>query len=146
VDNKNDRSSRLEILKQFMRFNIIGVLNTTLTYGIYAGLVAVGVHPLVAVVLEYAFGIVFSYMLNKRFTFKLKKRAGLGMFARMVAAYLPMLLLNAVLLWIIVDILHWNKYLGQAAALAFVSVLSFAAQRIFVFRVFGDQKELTHGE
>jgi putative flippase GtrA len=146
VDNKNDRSSRLETLKQFARFNIVGMLNTALTYGIYAGLVAVGLNHILAVVIEYAFGIAFSYALNKRFTFKVRGRADPGMFARMVAAYIPMLLLNAVLLWIAVDILRWNKYLGQAAALAFVSVLSFLAQRIFVFRVFRDHQELTHGE
>jgi putative flippase GtrA len=53
----------------------------------------------------------------------------------MILAYVPMLLLNAVVLWILVDRLHWNKYLGQAIALSFVSVLSFAAQRAFVFAI-----------
>ncbi len=143
MDHKDDHPGRLEILKQFIRFNIVGVLNTALTYGIYSGLVYIGFHHLVAVVIEYAFGIVFSYLLNKRFTFAVRGPAGSRMFGRMLLAYVPMLLLNALLLWLLIDRLHWNKYAGQAVALGFVSVLSFAAQRVFVFRL---RKEMTHGE
>ena len=143
MDHKDHRPTRLEILKQFLRFNVVGVLNTALTYGIYSGLVAFGLHHIAAVGVEYVFGIVFSYLMNKRFTFTVRGRAGSGMFLRMIVAYLPMLLLNAVLLWLLVDRLHWNKYAGQAVALSFVSVLSFTAQRMFVFR---GRKEMANGQ
>ncbi len=142
MDRKDDHSPRLEVLKQLVRFNIVGVLNTLLTYGIYSGLVYLGVHHLAAVAIEYAFGIVFSYLLNKRFTFAVRG-GGSRMFGRMLLAYVPTLLLNALLLWLLVDRLHWNKYVGQAVALGFVSVLSFVAQRAFVFR---PRKETTHGQ
>ncbi len=142
MDHKDNNPRRLEILRQFVRFNIVGVLNTLLTYGIYSGLVYLGVHHLAAVVIEYAFGIVFSYLLNKRFTFAVRG-GGSGMFGRMLLAYIPTLLLNALLLWLLVDRLHWNKYVGQAVALGFVSVLSFIAQKVFVFRL---RKETPHGQ
>ncbi len=142
MDHKDDHPSRLEILRQFIRFNLVGVLNTLLTYGIYSGLVYLGVHHLAAVVIEYAFGIVFSYLLNKRFTFAVRG-GGSRMFGRMLLAYIPTLLLNALLLWLLVDRLHWNKYVGQAVALGLVSVLSFIAQKVFVFRL---RKETPHGQ
>ena len=143
MDHKDDHPGRLEILKQFLRFNVVGVLNTALTYGIYSGLVYLGLHHLAAVAVEYAFGIVFSYLLNKRFTFAVRGRAAPRTFARMLIAYVPMLLLNAALLWLLVDRLHWNKYAGQAVVLSFVAVLSFTAQRMFVFR---GRKEMTNGQ
>ncbi len=142
MDRKDDHPRRLEILKQFVRFNLVGALNTALTYGIYSGLVYLGLHHLAAVLIEYAFGIVFSYLLNKRFTFAVRG-GGSRMFGRMLLAYVPTLLLNALLLWLLVDRLAWNKYLGQAVALGFVSVLSFVAQRAFVF---GLRKETRHGQ
>ncbi len=142
MDHKDDHPSRLEILRQFIRFNLVGVLNTLLTYGIYSGLVYLGVHHLAAVVIEYAFGIVFSYLLNKRFTFAVRG-GGSRMFGRMLLAYIPTLLLNALLLWLLVDRLHWNEYVGQAVALGLVSVLSFIAQKVFVFRL---RKETPHGQ
>jgi len=143
MDHQDNRATRLEILKQFLRFNVVGVLNTALTYGIYSGLVALGLHHLAAVGVEYVFGIVFSYLMNKRFTFTVRGRAGSRMFLRMIVAYVPMLLLNALLLWLLVDRLHWNKYAGQAVALSFVSALSFTAQRRFVFR---GRKEMANGQ
>jgi putative flippase GtrA len=143
VDHKINRQSPFEILKQFLRFNFVGVVNTALTYGIYSGLVFLGLHHIAAVVIEYAFGIVFSYQLNKHFTFAVKKRTDRYMFVRMIIAYVPMLLLNTILLWMLIDRLHWNKYLGQAVAQGFVVVLSFLAQRIFVFRI---HREMNHGK
>jgi putative flippase GtrA len=143
MDNKDDHTSRLETLKQFIRFNLVGLLNTALTYGIYSGLVYLGLHHIAALVIEYASGIGFSFLMNKRFTFAVRGRADSRMFARMLVAYVPMLLLNALLLWMLIDRLGWNKYAGQAVALGLVSVLSFAAQKIYVFR---RRKAVAHGQ
>ncbi len=134
MDDKKHTYAR-EVIPQFIRFNIVGILNTALTYVIYAGLVFLGVNHFIALGADYAVGIVFSFMMNKRLTFQVKGRGSLGMFARMVASYLVLLALNALILWALVDRGGVNTYLGQAIALVAVALLSFAAQRVVVFRV-----------
>jgi putative flippase GtrA len=124
-----------EMIPQFIRFNIVGILNTGLTYAIYAGLVFIGVNHFVALGADYAVGIVFSFLMNKRLTFQVKGKGSLWMFVRMVASYVLLLALNALILWALVDRGGVNTYLGQAFALAAVALLSFAAQRVVVFRV-----------
>jgi putative flippase GtrA len=142
MDDKDGQKSAKRILKQFIRFNMVGALNTLITYLIYSGLVFAGLHYQAALALEYSFGIVFSYVLNKRFTFAIRGSRDSRMFMRMLATYIPMLFLNAIALWLLVDRLGWNKYLGQAVALVVVAGLSFLAQRAFVF---GRGEDASHG-
>jgi putative flippase GtrA len=122
------------VILQFVRFNFVGIVNTALTYGVYAALVFVGVNHFAALGADYAVGIVFSFLVNRRFTFRIKGRTGLGTFARMVGSYMFLLGLNALILWVLVDKSAMNTYLGQAIALAAVALVSFAVQRVVVFR------------
>jgi len=133
MDHKKSREKIAVLIRELVSFNIVGILNTALTYALYSGLVALGVHHLVALCLEYPVGITVSYHLNRRFTF----RAGEGnlwTFLRMVAVYLPSLAFNFVLLFVFSDILALNPYVGQFLALGIVTALTFAMQKIFVFR------------
>jgi len=120
-------------LIQFVKFNIVGIINTAVTYGIYSLLVFLGVYHQIAVVCDYSVGIVFSFFLNKHVTFKVKRKTSPSMMGRMVLSYVLILGVNMGLLWILVDSLGYNKYLSQLVALALVSILSFLAQKYFVF-------------
>jgi putative flippase GtrA len=133
VDDKKYTHAR-EVTLQFIRFNFVGIMNTALTYAVYAALVFIGANHFVALGADYAVGIVFSFVMNKRLTFKVKGRASIRMFARMVGSYVVLLMLNALILWALVDRSAVNTYLGQAIALVAVALVSFAVQRFVVFR------------
>ena len=134
MDDKKHTHAR-EVILQFIRFNLVGIANTGLTYAVYAILVFIGVNHFIALVADYAVGIVFSFLMNKRLTFRIRGRTGIGTFARMVGTYMLLLTLNALMLWALVDKRGVNTYLGQAIALVVVALLSFAAQRLVVFRM-----------
>ncbi len=110
-------------------------MNTAITYGVYAGLVFLGTHHLIALLADYAFGITFSFLMNKHFTFRVREKGGHPMFLRMLLVYSIMLCVNFGGLWLLVDVWSWNRYLAQAVALAFVTAAAFFAQRLFVFRL-----------
>lgn len=133
MDDKKHTHAR-EVILQFIRFNFVGIVNTGLTYAVYAALVFIGANHFVALGADYAVGIVFSFVMNKRITFRVKGRADIGMFARMVGSYVVLLIVNAAILWALVDRSAVNTYLGQAIALVAVALLSFAVQRLVVFR------------
>jgi putative flippase GtrA len=134
VDDK-EHTHATEVILQFIRFNFVGIVNTALAYAVYAALVFIGLNHFGALAADYAVGIVLSFVLNKRLTFRITGRASIGMFARMVGSYVLLLALNTLMLWALVDKGGVNTYLGQVIALAVVVILSFAVQRLVVFRV-----------
>jgi putative flippase GtrA len=120
---------------EILRFNFVGALNTVITYGVYAGLVFLGTHHLIALLADYAFGITFSFFMNKYFTFRVREKGGHSMFLRMLLTYSIMLCVNLGGLWFLVDVHAWNRYLAQVVVLAVVTSAAFLAQRMFVFRL-----------
>lgn len=121
------------VFKELISFNIIGIINTVVTYTIYSTLVFLKIDYKIALVLEYCFGITFSFFLNRRFTFHHKEFITLHMIFSMIGSYLVVLVLNMVFLMFLVEKLAINKYLGQLTALTVSVALSFLAQKYIVF-------------
>lgn len=139
MDNKK-RNIIIQFIKenetviQFLRFNIVGILNTVITYIIYAVLVFSGAHYRVALISEYAFGTVFSFILNKIYTFNYNERASMYLFGKMVLTYVVIFFANLGILDFCIKTLHMNEYLGQLLTLMLIVLLSFVFQKLFVFR------------
>lgn len=122
------------LIKQFILFNIIGIINTLITFGIYSLCIKLGVNYRLALILEYVFGIIFSFIMNKNITFKHITGNTVKMFIKMVLTYIVTFGVNMGILSLFVEILQLNEYLSQFIALGIVSVLSFILQKIIVFR------------
>jgi hypothetical protein len=65
------RPNYRNLVVQFLRFNIVGIINTALTYIIFSTLVLIGIPFYLALAADYTFGIVFSFFANKKFTFRI---------------------------------------------------------------------------
>jgi putative flippase GtrA len=62
------------VLRQWLRFAVVGGLNTLLSWVLYALLEAAGVPYLLASAVAFAAGAVNSYVLNRRWTFRSRAR------------------------------------------------------------------------
>jgi putative flippase GtrA len=133
VDGQRKEHARALIL-QFIRYNAVGAANTAFAYGVYAGLVALGVNHFLALFADYAVGTVTGYFLHKRITFGQSERRGPLAFARMAGLTVAQFLVNTALLWALVDLGGLDTYLGQAMALVVVTCAGFLAQKYVVFR------------
>ena len=133
MDDSKHTPQLKAIFKKFLSFNLVGLVNTAITYGIYALAVAIGVNHFIALGLDYAFGLIISFLLNKNLTFRIREKTDTRMFLKMIIAYVPSFLINMVLLWLFIDVFGMNKYLSQFMALALVSLFSFFMQHTFVF-------------
>ncbi len=125
---------RFAIFGQFVRFNLVGLINAGLTYLIYSLIVFLGLHYYLALGIEYTFGITFSFVANRKFTFTNATSRGLTAFRRIVGVYLTVLVANFLLLTLLIEVLEWNEYLAQAAALAFLAPFSYVFQKKHVFK------------
>jgi putative flippase GtrA len=120
--------------KRLSLFVIVGGVNTALTYALYAGLVWVGYHYLLALTIEYAIGILAGFIANRQWTFADRDRKGPALL-RYMATYCGVYVLNAVLLTFFVECADLHTLLAQLFALGIATLFSYMAQRWWVFRV-----------
>jgi putative flippase GtrA len=123
------------VVVQFVKFGIVGVSNTLLTFLIYTLLLKVfGVWYLAASAIGFIVGAVNGFLLNRRWTF-----AG-----HVGDALTPVrwgvvqgcgLALNLGLLYLFVNDAGIEKLLSQAFATAIVTVVTFLANRAWTFRM-----------
>lgn len=123
------------VIVQFLKFGIVGVSNTLITFVVYTLLLKVfGVWYLAASAIGFVVGAVNGFLLNRRWTF-----AG-----HVGDAYTPVrwgvvqgcgLALNEGLLFLFVDDAGIEKLLSQAFATVVVTVVTFIVNRAWTFRV-----------
>ena len=59
-------------MKKFMKFGLIGILNTLITIGSYMLFVYLGMNYIIANVIGYGIGVINSYYWNKNWVFQVK--------------------------------------------------------------------------
>jgi putative flippase GtrA len=119
--------------RRLTRFVIVGSLNTSLTYALYAWLVWNGFHYLMALTIEYALGILAGFIANREWTFADHDRISPALF-RYTATYCGVYVLNAVLLMFFVETADLNKLLAQLFALGIATLASYMVQQGWVFQ------------
>ncbi len=120
----------------FIRFLIVGVVNTAFSYTLYAILILTGLPYLWAFSISYIIGVLFNFQTFGRLVFKNKNNK---LIFRFIGVYVVIYLLNAEGLRI-ADALNFNiehktKMLIASAILVLpMAMLSFVLNKLFVFR------------
>ena len=118
-------------LARFLRFLVVGGVNTAVGYAIYAlALFATGRYVLASAI-SLVMGIAFSFKTHRRFVFDAAGPQA-GPFARYVAAWAVIYLLNLGGLALLVHA-GVDAYLAGAIMILPVAALSFAIMRWLVF-------------
>lgn len=118
---------------RFLKFGIVGVMNTLITFASYSLLVYLGVNYMVSNVIGYALGILNSYFWNKGWVFK-KKDADSKTVMKFIVVNLITLGFNTGFLYILVDNLYVNKYLAQIGATALGLIINYTLNKIWTFK------------
>lgn len=124
------RSSR-EIPGQLVRFALVGVSNTVLSYAVYAALVTLAVPYVLAGAVAFAAGAVNGYRLNRRWTFGRCDSAGLRV--RYVLVQACGLLATSLLLRLFVERAQLGRIGSYGLAIPLVTLATFAANRWWAF-------------
>jgi len=123
------------LLVQFVKFGIVGVSNTLLTFLVYTLLLKVfGVWYLAASAIGFMVGATNGFLWNRRWTFKEHVGDSLTPLRWTVVQGCG-LALNVGLLYVLVDSANLNKLLDQACATSVVTILTFIVKRGWTFRV-----------
>lgn len=100
----------IELGRQFIKFGLVGGINTILNLIIYWFCIRIGIHYLAANTIGFLITVAISYVLNNIFTFKndgQKAEWSLKTLIKVYASYfMTGMILNSILLW------FWNDYVG----------------------------------
>lgn len=121
-------------INKFIKFGLVGVLNTLINWIIFAVLNFVGVYYIVANVIAYAIATANSYIWNSKWVFKYNGKDKKETTIKFVILNLIGLALNTVILYFLVDILLFNKLIGLVITTVIVMVINYIVNKIWVFK------------
>jgi putative flippase GtrA len=124
-----------ETAYQFLKFSLIGFLNTVIHYGIFIILFRYAtVHYLVSSVIGYVAGLINSFILNKKWTFRTKGVRKDVEFTKFCLVNLAALLANLGSLGFFVSYMNIIPELGQLLAIIFSLTVNFLGNKFWTFR------------
>ncbi|MEH7115768.1 GtrA family protein [Neobacillus niacini] len=116
---------------QFIKFCLVGAVNTSISLVVYAFLLKLNVYYLTASTIAYIAGILNGYIFSLSFVFKKKFNFTQGL--KFVGVYLSSLLINLFFLYILVDIFQFPKFIGQICVTGFNVIYNFLLNKYWTF-------------
>ena len=125
-------------LIQFIKFGLVGLSNTVISYTTYSAVVFVGVHYVIANCISFFVGTVNSYFWNNRYVFRAEngqKRNHFKAFFKVLASYaFTGVVLNNIFSIILIEVLCVSKYLAPIY-IAVISVpINFLLNKFWAMR------------
>lgn len=135
---KNEKSSLKKQLVQFMKFGMVGAVNTVLSLVIQWVFLAMGFYYQIGNVAAFVITVFISYLLNGYFVFgeeNGKKAFSLKALCRVYLSYsVTGLFLNAVLLYIWNDLAGLNPNISPVINLVFTIPINFILNKFWAYR------------
>ena len=98
-------------LIKLIRFSIVGVGNTLVNWSIFIILNAFGVYYIIANIIAYIIATINSYIWNSLWVFKYGQGLNINTSVKFFILNLVGLTVNTTIMYILVDILNFNKFL-----------------------------------
>lgn len=126
--------------KEIINYLIFGVLTTIVSLGTYYGSVYTFLNPndgfqlQVANVISWIAGVIFAYVTNRKFVFESKEKNKLKEATKFVASRIVTLILDMVIMWFGVTILHENDKIIKLLSQLIVVIANYVFSKLIVFK------------
>lgn len=125
-------------LVQFIKFGIVGILNTVVYYIFYSGLVYIKVPYLLANIVAAIVSILNSYFWNNRYVFKMEKNEKRNIWGTLIKTFLAYagtwLVLSNIILVFFVEIIRVSEYIAPIFVLFITVPLNFVINKFWAFK------------
>lgn len=126
-----------KIYKKFRNlilYGIIGCCSSTLDFILYTLFVSVfGWHYILSNCISVLAGITTSFTLNRNYNFKVKDKTR-QRFAVFLSIGLCGMMVSNMLLYVCIDIFHWNKIVSKLLSIIFVVIFQFILNKYITFK------------
>ena len=119
---------------QFIKFNLVGVMNTLVDIFVFTVLLWLGVHYTIAQCIAYGCGSVNCYIWNKRWTFGQSSRTSGEQMMKFILMNLTVLGISIVLLYITVNWTNFSELNAKLLVTLVTMIINFAGNRLWVFK------------
>ena len=123
-----------EPIAQFVKFNLVGIINTAVDFAIFTLLTFSDLHHLISQVISYSCGMVNSYLWNKFWTFKHKKKSSSLEAVKFIVVNIVALGIALLFLYIFRDLMDMHVLLSKVFATGFSVVVNFVGNKFWVFK------------
>lgn len=127
-----------QFIEQFIKFGIVGGLNTLLTYIIYYMGISCGLHYVISNAIAFVITVFISYLLNNKFVFKGEHKTRSDWLKALLRVYLSYastsLILSTILLALQVEVLNISKELAPLLNLFVTVPINFMLNKFWAFR------------
>lgn len=123
-----------EGVNKFVKFGLVGVLNTLINWIIFALLNFIGVYYIVANVIAYVIATANSYIWNSKWVFKYNRKNKKETTAKFVILNLIGLGLNTGILYLLVDMVGFNKLIALVITTGIVMIINYIVNKLWVFK------------
>jgi putative flippase GtrA len=118
---------------QFIKFGIVGLGNTLITFIVYFILVKLSVYYVIANIIGYIAGVINSFFWNSSWVFKKSKR-DLSLLIKFVIVNLITLAITSFILYIGVDKLNMSKYVAQIISTLIGILFNYTLNKLWTFK------------
>jgi putative flippase GtrA len=118
---------------QFVKFNLVGIMNTAVDFAVFTLLTFLGMQYLIAQVISYSCGIVNSYLWNKFWTFQQKKGFSSAEVLKFIIVNIVSLGVSLFFLYIFRDKVGLHVLVSKLIATLLAVIVNFAGNKFWVF-------------
>jgi len=120
-------------IKQFIKFSVVGLINTAIFYATYYILLQFGFFYVVAITVGTLVGIINSYIWNKIYTFSTKKKS-LRELCKFLLVYAVQYASNLFIVFICITFVEISPELAGLFAIGIGVFISYFGHKFWTFR------------
>lgn len=121
-------------MKQLIKFGLVGVLNTVITFLVYNVLLKLGMVYWAANAIGYVAGVANSYVWNKNWVFGAKGEKDEALIIKFIIVNLISFAVNSGVLWFCIHYVTDNKTLAQLPAIVAGMGVNYILNKIWTFK------------
>lgn len=120
------------IMKQFLKFAVVGFSNTLVHFAVYYTLLHFGLFYIISNIIAFTLSVCNSFFWNSKFVFK--KKTTQVTFVKVFAANGCMALISTALLFLMVDIIGISELVAPVINICAIVPLSFFVNKHWAFK------------
>lgn len=125
----------VKLIKQFLKFGIVGLSNTLISLAVYYILVYLGCHYILANACGFIISVINAFYWNNKYVFTNKQETNLAKaFAKVFASYGGSFLLSTLLITVFVEIFHISEWLAPILRLVVTVPINFVVNKLWAFK------------
>ena len=126
------------VFGQFLKFGLVGLSNTILSYVFFSILVLLGLHYFIANAISFVVGVSNAFYWSNKYVFKKGECENRGILQSLIKTFLAYgftgLLLNSFLLWVLIERYDIYSLIAQALCLIITVPLNFILNKYWSFK------------